>query len=108
MAVPVIATNWSGPTAYLDESVGYPLRIEGLVAAPESAGPFAGRRWAQPSVVHLRQLMRRVVERPGEAAQRGAAGRARMVGRYTPEAVARVVAARLREVEADLSWGART
>lgn len=31
MGVPVIATNWSGPTAYLTEENGYPLSIEGCV-----------------------------------------------------------------------------
>ena len=30
MELPVIATNWSGPTAFLDERVGYPLRFQGL------------------------------------------------------------------------------
>ena len=33
MSLPVIATNWSGVTAFLDDSVGYPLPIEGLVPA---------------------------------------------------------------------------
>lgn len=31
MSVPVIATNWSGPTAYLTEENGYPLAVESLV-----------------------------------------------------------------------------
>lgn len=30
---PIIATNWSGVTAYLTEQNGYPLQIEGLVDA---------------------------------------------------------------------------
>ncbi len=28
MGLPLISTNWSGITAYLDESVGYPIAIE--------------------------------------------------------------------------------
>lgn len=40
MGLPSIATNWSGPTAFLDESVGYPLRVDGLVDAEGPA--FAG------------------------------------------------------------------
>jgi glycosyltransferase involved in cell wall biosynthesis len=31
--VPVIATNWSGVTAYLSEENGYPLAVEALVEA---------------------------------------------------------------------------
>ena len=32
--IPVIATKWSGPLAFIDESNGYPLDIEGLVDTP--------------------------------------------------------------------------
>ena len=39
MGLPVIATNWSGPTAFLDASVGYPLPIDGLEEVTE-AGAF--------------------------------------------------------------------
>ena len=65
----VIATNWSGPTAYLDDGVGYPLSITGLAAI--SSGAFAGHQWAVPSVTHLKALMRRVVDRPEEAKAKG-------------------------------------
>ena len=76
MAVPVISTNWSGVTAYLDEEVGYPLRIDGLVdVGSTGVWWFNGLKWAQPSVAHLQQLMRRVVENPKEARAKGAAGR---------------------------------
>jgi hypothetical protein len=49
---------------------------------------LAGHQWAEPSVAHLRQLMRRVFERPDEAAERGQAARERMVREYSPEALA--------------------
>lgn len=57
---------------------------------------FDGERWARPSTAHLRQLMRRVVTHPKEAAARGRAARAHLAGRFTPD----VLAARVRsEVE---------
>ena len=31
MGLPVIATNWSGPTAFLSQDNGYPIRVESLV-----------------------------------------------------------------------------
>lgn len=68
----MIATNWSGPTAFMDDSCAYPLQITGL--APVAAGPFAGHQWAAPSVTHLKQLMRRVLEHPEEARQKGRCG----------------------------------
>lgn len=30
MELPVITTNWSGPTAFMNEQVAYPLAIDGL------------------------------------------------------------------------------
>ncbi|GBF92030.1 hypothetical protein Rsub_04377 [Raphidocelis subcapitata] len=104
MALPVIATNWqvggwSGVTAFLDESVGYPLPIDGLAPA-SGEWWFRGLNWARPSVRHLRALMRRVVERREEAAARGAAARARMVERYSPPAIARLLLSEIRRIEA--------
>ena len=65
----VIATNWSGPTAYLDDSVGYPLEITGLTAV--RSGAFAGHQWAEPSIAHLKALMRRLVDHPEEGKAKG-------------------------------------
>jgi glycosyltransferase involved in cell wall biosynthesis len=101
MSLPVIATNWSGPTAFLDEEVGYPLQYE--------LGPAAsmdGHHWAEPSVAHLRALMRRVIERPDEARRRGWAARERMRTRYSPQTVGKDVLRLIRElVDADHERG---
>ena len=35
--LPVVATNWSGPAVYLDDAVGYPLRVDGMVDAGYAA-----------------------------------------------------------------------
>jgi hypothetical protein len=32
---PLITTNWSGPTAYINHKVAYPLAFEGLSNAAE-------------------------------------------------------------------------
>ena len=65
--------------------------------------PAAGHRWAQPSVQHLSQLMRHVVEHRQEAAARGRAARRRMAAQYSPDAVAEVVAQQLRRIERKLA-----
>ncbi|CAK0843915.1 unnamed protein product [Prorocentrum cordatum] len=88
MALPVIATNWSGPTAFLSDAYSLPLRIDGLVDVEEGQGP-AGHRWAQPSVAHLRGLMRWAAEHRAEAAALGARAREAMRERFSPGAVAR-------------------
>lgn len=82
MALPVLTTNWSGPTAYLDESNGYPIAWTHLRPIP--GGPFAGHLMAEPSEVALRTAMRRVIEHPDEARSRGAQARRDMVARFGP------------------------
>lgn len=101
MGVPVIATNWSCITAFLDESVGYPIAVEGLVHTSNGSQWYSegGQRWAQPSVPHLRQLMRHVVTHPEDAAAKGAAARRRMQERYAPSVVAQLAAERLRAID---------
>jgi len=97
MALPTIATNWSGPTAFMDASNAYPLEVDSLELV--GAGGHPGHRWAQPSVRHLRRLMRHVFEDREGARAVGASARRDMVERFSPAPVARLVAARLREVE---------
>ena len=86
MGLPVIATNWSGPTAYLDETVGYPLRYT-LAPVPAELN-LPGHNWAEPDVAHLRMLMRQVLSRPDKARARGAAARERMLKRFSPAVLA--------------------
>ncbi|WIA14538.1 hypothetical protein OEZ85_003055 [Tetradesmus obliquus] len=62
MGLPVITTNWSGPTAFMNERIAYPLAIDGLSEVRSDGDPnffqaFIGQRWAQPSVKHLTQLL---------------------------------------------------
>jgi glycosyltransferase involved in cell wall biosynthesis len=102
MALPVIATNWSGVTAFLDESVGYPISVDRLepAAGPDGEWHLRGLNWARPSVEHLRHLMRRAVSAPAEAAARGAKARVRMVERYSPDAIAKVLLSELERIAA--------
>ncbi|EFJ50257.1 hypothetical protein VOLCADRAFT_104071 [Volvox carteri f. nagariensis] len=104
LGLTVIATNWSGPSAYLDEEVGYPLSYR-LEAVPSSEPYwYQGSQWAEPSVIHLRQLMRTVASCSGrgDAKARGEAARQRVIERYSQPVVARLVAAELRRI-ADLT-----
>jgi glycosyltransferase involved in cell wall biosynthesis len=71
---PVIGTNWGGHTELVHEETAYPIDVKGVVRIPEAgvreAPLYRGHRWAEPSVEHLRQLMRHVYEHPEEAAAR--------------------------------------
>jgi hypothetical protein len=96
MELPVIATFWSGPTAYLDDSNGYPLNITGLEQVAQ--GPFADHLWASPSIPHLRQLMRHVYTHQEEARMKGKAARQAMVDNFTPAKVSAIVMERLQKI----------
>eukprot|EP00927_Polykrikos_kofoidii_P061787 TRINITY_DN56617_c0_g1_i1.p1 TRINITY_DN56617_c0_g1~~TRINITY_DN56617_c0_g1_i1.p1 ORF type:complete len:466 (-),score=57.42 TRINITY_DN56617_c0_g1_i1:214-1539(-) len=86
MELPVIATNWSGPTEFLNEECGLPLRIAGLQGGGE--GIPEAHLWAEPSVPHLKQLMRWAVDHREEARQLGIQARKVMVQHYSPAVVA--------------------
>ena len=83
--IPVIATNWSGPTAFLDDSVGWPVSFRGLVRVPD--GPFSSHYMASPNVTDLMHAMHQAVLQPVARAARGAAARARMVSKFAGAAM---------------------
>eukprot|EP00930_Biecheleria_cincta_P071566 TRINITY_DN59054_c0_g1_i1.p1 TRINITY_DN59054_c0_g1~~TRINITY_DN59054_c0_g1_i1.p1 ORF type:complete len:448 (-),score=79.70 TRINITY_DN59054_c0_g1_i1:4-1347(-) len=86
MGLPVIATNWSGSTEFLDDDCSLPLGIDGLEPVEEGQGP-KGHLWAVPSAKLLRELMRWVLDHKEEARRIGKAARKRMVERFSPESV---------------------
>ena len=91
LGLPVIATNWSGPTAFMTRQNAYPLAVENeLVALPEDSH-FKTHRWAQPSEDHLRSLLKHVHAFPEEARRKGKQAAADVRRRFAPETVARDV-----------------
>ena len=70
MGLPVIATNWSGTTAFMTDANSYPLSIDGLVPVHRQFR-LPGHQWAQPNVTHLRQLMRTVYTDQATAKAKG-------------------------------------
>jgi glycosyltransferase involved in cell wall biosynthesis len=85
MGKPVIATNWSGNTEFMTEDNSFLLNIEGLVEL--TSGPFEGHRWAQPSVAHLRHLMRYLYTHPDEGIAKGKRAREDMINLYSEGAM---------------------
>ena len=100
-ALPVIATDWSGPAEFLTRENGYPLAIEPELAHPPEGHHFASHRWAQPNATRLRELMRETHERPEEARAKGRVAREDVERRFAPDVVARLVAAHVERIEAE-------
>ena len=94
MALPIIITNYSGPTAYASEDNAYLLPVrEGL----NSEG------FVEPDGHVLVSLLRHVVAHPQEAREKGRRARAAME-QVSPRAVASAMAHRLRGLAKMRGW----
>lgn len=82
--LPAIGTRWGGNLDFMTDENSFLIETDGLVpvAAGVEVRNFRGHRWANPSVEHLRQLMRQVASDPAKAAERGARARADMAARW--------------------------
>jgi len=94
--LPVIATNWSGPSEFLHEGVGYPLAVRGLVAADAKCPYYEGFRWADPDFDDLVAKLRHVFTHREEARARGAAAAAAAASTWTWAHTAARIEERLR------------
>lgn len=47
--LPVIATNWSGPTEFMTSENSYPLQVEALLPV----SPFSDDKWAQVETLFI-------------------------------------------------------
>ena len=91
LGLPVIATNWSGSTAFMTRENAYPLAVEDeLVALPEDSH-WKTHRWVQPSEDHLHSLLKHVHASPEETRRKGKQAAADVRRWLAPETVARDV-----------------
>ena len=75
---PVVATGYSGNLEFMDDVNAYLVDYD-LVPVGPGCEPYPPEsRWAQPSVDHAAELMRRVADRPEEARERGRRAEARI------------------------------
>ena len=86
MGLPVIASNWSGPTAFVTEDNGYLLKIKGLVDA--KLDTFPGHRWAEPDKEALKELLVRIHDNPEEGRKKGKNARRDILEKWSHEKVA--------------------
>jgi len=92
---PVVATDYSGPRDFLDDSTGYPLRWKPVVQKSELPPYPAETRWAEPDEEHAAEVLSRIVADRGEAVRRAEAGRRRIEAAYGVDVAGRRMAERL-------------
>ncbi len=81
--LPAVATDWGPLNDFLTEQNSFPIAIDGLVdAQPEENKLFAGHRWPEPNVDHLRDQMRQIFTNPNEAARRAEQGHLEVIRRF--------------------------
>lgn len=83
--LPVIATDWGSQRDFFNDQLGYPIRVRQLIPAVARSPYYAGSRWADPDIDHLRYLMRYVYEHPAEAQAMGQRAAAEVQQRWTWE-----------------------
>ncbi|HKA94144.1 MAG TPA: glycosyltransferase [Acidimicrobiia bacterium] len=97
---PVIATGYSGNLEFMDDDTAYLVDYD-LVPVGPGCEPYPPEsRWAQPLAAHAAELMRRVVERPEEAAERGRRAAVRIRGDFSLAVRSREVARMLADTRA--------
>jgi glycosyltransferase involved in cell wall biosynthesis len=98
--LPAIATAWSGPSEFLNEAVGYPIAVRGLVPADAKCPYYEGFRWADPDPDDLVAKLRHVFTHREEARAKGAAAAAEAAAKWTWAHTAARIEERLRALGA--------
>ena len=66
--LPVLSTRWGGNLDFMNDNNSLLIDINGLVEIDQRTEiPFyRGQKWAEPSAENLREMMRKIVEKPAE------------------------------------------
>lgn len=97
--LPVIATNWSAQTTFLNSYNGYPLQVRDLIPAVAKCPYYRGFKWADPDMDHLTYLFRHVFENQDEAREKGRRAAEDVAAKWTFRHSAARIAKRLSEIQ---------
>jgi len=94
---PVIATGYSGNVDFMTAENGYLVDYEITRVGPDCEIYPADGEWAEPSIAHAAELMRRVWSNPQEAAQIGERAARDIAEQLSPEATGAPMRRRLED-----------
>jgi len=86
LGIPVVATRYSGNLEFMDDDTAYLVDYDLVPVGPGNDPYPPESRWAAPRLDHAAELMRRVVERPEEARERGRRAAARLRADFSLDA----------------------
>jgi glycosyltransferase involved in cell wall biosynthesis len=95
---PVIATGYSGNLTFMTAENSYLVGFGLTPVPPGSANYPAGALWADPDLDDAAAAMRKVIERPDEAHERGALGHQTIASHHSLDRTAEFLRERLGEI----------
>lgn len=81
MGLPVIATNWGGNTAFMNNHNSFLFSCIDLVEIKE--GPWKGHKWCEPNYDSLSTSMRYLYENPKQGKKIGKKARNDIINHYS-------------------------
>ena len=105
---PTIATGYSGNLEFMDDDNSFLVDYR-PTKVPKGCDPYpVGSTWAEPSVKHAAEQMRRVYDNPEEAAAMGAEAQRTISRNHDPRARARLLRKHLTRIRStEEEWGSR-
>ena len=98
LGTPVIATNWSANTEFMDSATTCLVDYE-LVEIKSDQGPFeAGNRWADPSIAHAAEYMKRLYEDNQYRNALSNKAKAHIENHLAPQRIAELIKSRILEI----------
>ena len=97
MGLPVIATDWSGQTEYMNANNSFLVSVDRLVPVPFGA-EYAGHSYAEPSVNDLMRVLREVYLNKEKAKEVGKNARKMMLEKYTPRHLGETILERIKSI----------
>lgn len=96
--LPAVATRWSGNLAFMDDDNSLLVDVDALVDIDErmDLAFYRGQHWAEPSVAHLRAILKKAALDEELRQRLGERARADIVARWQWEHVSALADARLR------------
>lgn len=99
MSKPVIATNYSGSTDFMDASNSLPVDYR-LTRLEKTYGPYArGSEWAEPNMDDAVRRIRQILDDPAEAEKRANTGKHTIRTHHSAHAVAALIQQRLKALQ---------